>query len=74
MENDCRVGRWSENFPPDSAKSKQIMEIEGFSLFEWTDGANAVYGNHKHSDGACFGRKIRNFFDRRKASKSESEL
>lgn len=50
MENDYRVERWNEDFSPDSAKLKQIMQTEGFSVFEWTDGANAVYGTHKHSE------------------------
>lgn len=48
MKNDYRVERWSGNFLPDSAKLKQIMQAEGFSVFEWTDGANAVYANHEH--------------------------
>ncbi|CAL1549020.1 unnamed protein product [Lymnaea stagnalis] len=48
MKNDYRVERWNEKFSPDSAKLKQIMQAEGFSVFEWTDSANTIYGNHEH--------------------------
>lgn len=50
MKNEYRVERWNNDNLPDSAKLKQIMQAEGFSVFEWTDGANAVYGNHKHGE------------------------
>lgn len=35
MKNNYRVKRWSEIFLPDSAKLNQIMQAEGFSVFEW---------------------------------------
>lgn len=45
-----RIERWTETGPPDAAKLTQKMRSEGYSVFQWSDPAGAVYPEHEHSD------------------------
>ena len=45
-----RIERWSETQAPDAAKLIQKMRAEGYSVFQWSDPAGAVYSDHEHGD------------------------
>lgn len=48
--NEYKIERWREETAPEAAKLKRIMQAAGFSVFEWTDAADAVYGKHQHGE------------------------
>ena len=45
-----RIDRFSGDAPPDAETLNRHMSAEGYDVFEWTDGAGAVYEPHQHSE------------------------
>lgn len=45
-----RVEYWDEDAPPDARSLRRRMEIEGYSVFEWTDRPGAFYEPHAHAE------------------------
>lgn len=45
-----RVERWNGSEPPDAEELMKKMSDEGYSVFQWTDAAGAVYTDHEHGD------------------------
>jgi quercetin dioxygenase-like cupin family protein len=45
-----RIEKWSEPDPPRPDTLRKKLEREGYSVFEWTDAPQTVYGPHSHGD------------------------
>lgn len=43
-----RIERWKENEKPNPTKLREILNSEGYSVYQWQDSPDAVYGLHKH--------------------------
>ncbi|HQU92497.1 MAG TPA: cupin domain-containing protein [Pyrinomonadaceae bacterium] len=50
MPKDYRVEKWTGNSSPSAAELKQMMEDEGFCVFQWSDSPGTTYPPHVHSD------------------------
>ena len=48
--SDYRIVRWDNSSAPDSAKLCLQMELEGYSVYQWSDRAGAVYSEHFHAN------------------------
>jgi quercetin dioxygenase-like cupin family protein len=44
------IEKWNEPFPPASETLRRKLESEGYSVFEWSDLPQTVYGPHSHDD------------------------
>jgi quercetin dioxygenase-like cupin family protein len=44
------VQRWTGNEAPKAGKLREVLEAEGFSVFEWSDGPGTTYEPHAHDD------------------------
>jgi quercetin dioxygenase-like cupin family protein len=44
------VEYWNEPTPPDARRLRRQLELEGYSVFEWTDRAGAYYPPHSHAE------------------------
>lgn len=44
------VEHWSEESPPNPAELRQLLQDEGYSVFEWTDAPGTKYGPHAHAE------------------------
>lgn len=44
-----KVERWQENQSPDAGKLREVLEAEGYSVYQWQDAPNAFYSNHQHA-------------------------
>jgi quercetin dioxygenase-like cupin family protein len=42
--------KWSEPYSPNPAMLRQILTIEGYQVFSWTDQPGIIYGMHKHDE------------------------
>lgn len=47
---DYRVERWNGSETPDAGELIKRLSDEGYSVFQWTDSAGAVYPDHQHGD------------------------
>jgi quercetin dioxygenase-like cupin family protein len=45
-----RVEHWKQTGAPDATELRRRMESEGYSVFQWSDGAGTVYGPHAHGE------------------------
>lgn len=45
-----RVERWGEGQRPDAQALRRRMEVEGYSVFQWSDEPGTVYGPHAHAE------------------------
>jgi quercetin dioxygenase-like cupin family protein len=50
MPENYRVERWTGDIGPDPSTLRRIMEDDGYSVFEWSDGPDTIYDNHAHDD------------------------
>ncbi|MEQ1762269.1 MAG: cupin domain-containing protein [Pyrinomonadaceae bacterium] len=50
MPHAYRVKKWTGDSSPLASELMQIMESEGFSVFEWSDSRGATYSRHAHGD------------------------
>lgn len=50
MSDRYRVARWNEGRPPAEEELRRRMVAEGYSVYSWTDGAGAAYGQHEHGE------------------------
>jgi quercetin dioxygenase-like cupin family protein len=50
MSSAYRIERWAELYAPNAAMLRQHMTAEGYSVFQWADQPEMVYGPHTHSD------------------------
>jgi mannose-6-phosphate isomerase-like protein (cupin superfamily) len=50
MDESYRIERWSQIHEPNVAMLRQIMTAEGYSVFQWADGPDKVYGTHWHGE------------------------
>ena len=50
MPQEYRVEKWTGNSSPSVAELKQMMEDEGFCVFQWSDSPGTTYPPHVHSD------------------------
>jgi len=41
---------WNDSAPPDARRLRRRLELEGYSVFEWTDRAGATYPPHSHAE------------------------
>jgi quercetin dioxygenase-like cupin family protein len=44
------VERWNGEGQPDAARLKQVLQSEGYSVFQWTDAPGTRYGPHAHAE------------------------
>jgi len=44
------VEHWGKDSPPNSAELRQLLQDEGYSVFEWTDAPGTKYGPHAHAE------------------------
>lgn len=44
------VEYWHESAPPDARRLRRQLELEGYSVFEWSDRPGAVYPPHSHPE------------------------
>ena len=44
------VERWGGREPPDARRLRRQLEMEGYSVFEWSDRAGAYYPPHSHPE------------------------
>lgn len=45
-----RVEKWQEVYPPDPKQLRDILESEGYNVYQWCDQAGVVYKNHMHGE------------------------
>jgi len=45
-----RIERFSGDAPPDGDDLSGRMKADGYDVFEWTDGPQATYDPHEHSE------------------------
>ncbi|MBK9155033.1 MAG: cupin domain-containing protein [Chloracidobacterium sp.] len=45
-----RVDRWQRAEDPDADELSRILRSEGYHVFQWSDGAGAVYSDHTHDE------------------------
>jgi quercetin dioxygenase-like cupin family protein len=50
MSSDYKVEKWIEEDPPNPADLRLALGREGYSVFQWSDPPDAVYGPHDHDD------------------------
>jgi len=44
------VEHWGKDDPPNPAELRQLLQDEGYSVFEWTDAPGTKYGPHAHAE------------------------
>jgi quercetin dioxygenase-like cupin family protein len=44
------VEHWGEDSPPSLAELRQLLQDQGYSVFEWTDAPGTKYGPHSHPE------------------------
>ena len=44
------VEHWGGEGPPNPAELRQLLQDEGYSVFEWTDAPGTKYGPHSHPE------------------------
>jgi quercetin dioxygenase-like cupin family protein len=44
------VEYWDAPTPPDARRLRRRLELEGYSVFEWTDRAGTTYPPHSHAE------------------------
>ena len=44
------IEHWGENSPPNAAELRQLLQDEGYSVFQWTDAPGTKYGPHAHAE------------------------
>lgn len=45
-----KVEYWNASAPPDARRLRRRLELEGYSVFEWSDRAGAYYPLHSHAE------------------------
>jgi quercetin dioxygenase-like cupin family protein len=45
-----RIQRWTESRPPEADALRERLNSEGYSVFEWSDAPQTVYGQHSHGE------------------------
>ena len=50
MNSEYRVERWNPSHHPDPSTLRELLESEGYSVFEWSDPPRATYAPHRHSE------------------------
>lgn len=50
MNNQYRIEKWREVYAPNPAMLRRLLELDGYSVFQWCDQPNAVYGLHMHGE------------------------
>lgn len=45
-----RIERWREIYAPNPAQLREILTLEGYSVFQWSDPPETVYGPHFHNE------------------------
>jgi hypothetical protein len=49
MTLSMKVQRWQGSVPPDGAVLREMLEAEGYSVYEWTDDRGTTYPPHTPS-------------------------
>jgi len=50
MNDAYKIEKWTGLNPSNPAMLRHILVSEGYNVFQWTDQAESVYGNHKHDN------------------------
>ena len=45
-----QIERWAQSEQPDAATLSELLQDEGYSVFEWSDAPGTVYGPHAHAE------------------------
>ena len=45
-----QIERWAQSEQPDAATLSELLQDEGYSVFEWSDSPGTVYGPHSHAE------------------------
>ena len=45
-----RVEKWTGSDAPEAGELTKRLRSEGYSVFQWSDGAGAVYPDHEHGE------------------------
>jgi quercetin dioxygenase-like cupin family protein len=45
-----QIFRWDSEIKPKTEELRKIMNAEGYSVYQWSDRAGAVYSEHFHSN------------------------
>ena len=48
--SDYQLVRWEKEEKPNVAKLLQQMELEGYSVYQWSDRPGAIYSEHFHTN------------------------
>jgi quercetin dioxygenase-like cupin family protein len=46
--SEMRLTRWNRTQPPDGPVLRHVLQMEGFSVLEWTDSPGTIYPVHTH--------------------------
>ncbi len=46
--SEMRLTRWNRTLPPDGPVLRHALQLEGFSVLEWTDPSGTIYPVHTH--------------------------
>jgi quercetin dioxygenase-like cupin family protein len=50
MPQSYRVEKWQQFYMPNPAMLRNLLAMEGYSVFQWSDSPGTIYGMHKHDD------------------------
>ena len=50
MSSAYRIEKWAEIYLPNAAMLRQRMTAEGYTVFQWSDQPETVYGPHTHPE------------------------
>lgn len=48
--SDYQVERWNQSDAPNERKLRQLLELEGYQVYQWSDRPGATYSEHLHTN------------------------
>jgi quercetin dioxygenase-like cupin family protein len=50
MKSYYRIEQWRQVYAPNPAMMRRVLELEGYSVFQWCDQPNHFHGLHQHGE------------------------